>query len=91
MSNQRNTGRNPLRRVTGIHPNNLEIEMSNVMDTIHSGCKDFYFGWLSEVRDQGSINMFAAPSIMAEEFDLTLKQATQITAAWMESFEENQQ
>jgi hypothetical protein len=24
MSNQRNTGRNPLRRVTGIHPNNLE-------------------------------------------------------------------
>ena len=25
-----NTGRNPLRRVTGIHPNNLEIEMETI-------------------------------------------------------------
>ena len=30
MSYQRNTGRNPLRRVTGIHPNNLEIEMKTI-------------------------------------------------------------
>jgi len=30
MSNQRKTGRNPLRRVTGIHPNNLEIEMKTI-------------------------------------------------------------
>jgi hypothetical protein len=30
MSYQLNTGRNPLRRVTGIHPNNLEIEMETI-------------------------------------------------------------
>jgi hypothetical protein len=30
MSYQRNTGRNPLRRVTGIHPNNLEVEMETI-------------------------------------------------------------
>lgn len=62
--------------------------MSNVMDRIGDECKAFYFNWLTEMREEGLINMFAAPSMMAEEFDLTHRQAVQITTAWMESYEE---
>ena len=62
--------------------------MSNVMDKINKQDKEFYFNWLTETQDEGLINMFAAPSIMAEEFDLTHRQAIQITTAWMESFKE---
>jgi hypothetical protein len=62
--------------------------MSNVMDRINKQDKEFYFNWLTETQDEGLINMFAAPSIMAEEFDLTHRQAIQITTAWMESFKE---
>ena len=62
--------------------------MSNVMDRINKQDKEFYFNWLTETQDEGLINMFAAPSIMAEEFDLTHRQAVQITTAWMESFKE---
>jgi hypothetical protein len=53
--------------------------------------KEFYFGWLSDLREEGSINMFAAPSLMAEEFGLRRQEARQIFVAWTESFEENQQ
>ncbi len=52
--------------------------------------KEFYFGWLSDLREEGSINMFAAPSLMTEEFGLPQKEARQIFVAWTESFEENQ-
>ena len=53
--------------------------------------KEFYFGWLSDLREEGSINMFAAPSLMAEEFGLRRQEARQIFVDWTESFEENQQ
>ena len=62
--------------------------MSNVMDRMGDTCKTFYFNWLTEQQEEGLINMYAAPSIMVEEFDLTHRQAVQITTAWMESFEE---
>ena len=62
--------------------------MSNVMDRIGDECKAFYFNWLSEMHEEGLINMFAAPSIMVNEFDLTHRQAVQITTAWMESYKE---
>jgi hypothetical protein len=60
--------------------------MSNVMDTIHQGCKDFYFGWLSEMHDD-EVDIRKCYIYMVDEFDLTFTQAIQITAAWIEEKE----
>lgn len=57
--------------------------MSNVMNTIHQSCKDFYFGWLSEMHED-KVDIRKCHIYMMEEFDLTFTQAIQITAAWIE-------
>ena len=64
--------------------------MSNVMDKMGDKCKTFYFNWLTELKEDGLINIYAAPAIMVNEFHLTHRQAVQITTAWMESYEEKQ-
>ena len=60
--------------------------MSNVMDTIGDRCKAFYFGWLTDMHDEGC-DIRMCHSDMVHEFDLTFTQAIQITAAWIDSME----
>ena len=58
----------------------------NVMDTIGDQCKAFYFGWLTEMLNEG-YDIRNCVSDMVQDFDLTFRQATQITAAWIEANE----
>jgi hypothetical protein len=54
MSNQRNTGRNPLRRVTGIHPNSLEMKMKFIDATpTWEGILPLYIGGIESGTYEG--------------------------------------
>ena len=46
---------------------------------------DFYFSVLDELRESGKMNMFAAPRMLQEEFDMTKQEAKQIFTAWTET------
>jgi hypothetical protein len=45
------------------------------------------FQWLDELRDSGSVNMFGAAPLVADEFGLDRKEARRITVMWMETFD----
>lgn len=48
---------------------------------------EFWFGILDEIRESGSINMFAAPRFLQEEFGLTKQESRDIVSAWMKTFD----
>ena len=43
---------------------------------------EFYFEFLSELRDSGRINMFGAPKVLQDEFDLDKQEAREIFSEW---------
>lgn len=45
-----------------------------------------YFEFLDGLRDSGEINMFGAPRVLQEMFDLSKWEARDIVAAWMKQF-----
>ena len=45
-----------------------------------------YFEFLDSLRDSGEINMFGAPRVLQEMFDLSKWEARDIVAAWMKQF-----
>lgn len=45
-----------------------------------------YFEFLDSLRDGGEINMFGAPRVLQEMFDLSKWEARDIVAAWMKQF-----
>lgn len=45
-----------------------------------------FFDFLYTVRESGQINMFAAPSVMAEEFDISIKESRNAFIRWTEEF-----
>ena len=45
-----------------------------------------YFEFLDSLRESGEINMFGAPSVLQQAFDLTRYEARDIVAAWMKQF-----
>ena len=42
-----------------------------------------YFEFLDDLRESGEINMFGAPSVLQEVFDLGRYEARDIVASWM--------
>jgi hypothetical protein len=44
------------------------------------------FTFLDDLREEGSINMFGAPSVLQKEFDLTKAEAFEVFTAWTEQF-----
>ena len=49
---------------------------------------DEHLHFLRELRDSGKVNMFGASTYLAEEFDLSEKDARKILVFWMTTFEE---
>jgi len=47
---------------------------------------EMYFEILDDLRESGEINMFAAPRVLQEMFDLSKFEARDIVSAWMEQF-----
>lgn len=45
-----------------------------------------YYDYLEGVRDSGGINMFAAPSLLREAYDLSRSEAQSIALEWMRSY-----
>ena len=45
-----------------------------------------YFAFLDSLRESGQINMFGAPSVLQEAFDLNRHEARDIVTAWMKQF-----
>lgn len=45
-----------------------------------------YFEFLDGLRESGEINMFGAPSVLQEVFDLSKYEARDIVSAWMKQF-----
>ena len=45
-----------------------------------------YFEFLDSLRESGEINMFGAPSVLQDMFDLSKYEARDIVAEWMKQF-----
>jgi hypothetical protein len=47
------------------------------------------FEFLNDLRRDGSVNMFGAAPVLAEEFGLEKREARTIVTKWMDNFNEN--
>lgn len=45
------------------------------------------FEFLDELRESGQINMFGAPAVLQDVFDMSKKEAMETFVAWTEQFE----
>ena len=45
-----------------------------------------YFDILDEIRKDGEINMFEAPRVLRQLFDIDKQESHKIVGAWMKSF-----
>lgn len=45
-----------------------------------------YFEFLDTLRESGEINMFGAPRVLQEMYDLTKWEARDIVSAWMKQY-----
>ena len=45
-----------------------------------------YFTFLDDLRESGQINMFGAPQVLVEVFDLNKYEARNIVREWMDNF-----
>jgi len=45
-----------------------------------------YFKFLDTLRDSGRINMYGAPMVLREHYDLTKQESYDIFTAWTEQF-----
>jgi len=45
-----------------------------------------YFTFLDDLRESGEINMFGAPQVLVEVFDLNKYEARDIVSEWMKNF-----
>lgn len=83
MSYQRNTGRNPLRRVTGIHPNNLEIEMETIDATpTWEGILPLYIAGIESGSFEGVKNATEELRRMARLADLYVAAEKERNLTW---------
>ena len=56
------------------------------MNDVSNNKDDIYFEYLDDLRDSGATNMYAAVPYLAEEFDLSMSEASSILVRWMESY-----
>ena len=49
---------------------------------------DSHLTYLDELRESGTTNMFGAGADLQSEFDLSRKEAREVLAYWMASFDE---
>lgn len=47
---------------------------------------EIYFEFLNDLRESGEINMFGAPRVLQDVFDLNKHDARDIVSAWMKTF-----
>ena len=45
-----------------------------------------YFEFLNNLRESGEINMFGAPAVLREVFDLSKQESYDVFTAWAEQF-----
>tara|TARA_Y100000361_G_C10979414_1_gene248240 strand:- start:395 stop:565 length:171 start_codon:yes stop_codon:yes gene_type:complete len=48
------------------------------------GNPEYHF-YLDLLQDSGEINMFGAPSVLQDVFNISKKEAIEVTTEWMES------
>jgi len=48
---------------------------------------EMYFEILNDLRESGTMNMFGAPKLLQETFELSKGEARKIFMAWTETFE----
>ena len=56
---------------------------------LNKGDVDYMFEWLDDLREEGSVNMFAASRVMYDEFEdegATRKECDAVLVAWMTTF-----
>lgn len=56
------------------------------MNDMSNNKDDIYFEYLDDLRDSGATNMYGAVPYLAEEFDLSMSEASSILVRWMESY-----
>lgn len=49
-----------------------------------------YFGFLDNLRESGSINMFGAPEVLRNAFGLTKQESHDVFLDWTKTFEETE-
>ena len=47
---------------------------------------ELYFKFLDQLRDSGRINMFGAPRVLEEHFEITREESYEIFTAWTEQY-----
>ncbi len=52
---------------------------------------DTYFEFLNHLRESGKINMFGAPAVLVEAFNIPSKEAKEIFWAWTQNFEDGEE
>ena len=63
---------------------NIRLTLSEEIDN-----PEYYFEYLTKLRDSGVTNMFGAAPYLMAEFGLDKRTAREILAKWMKSFSEN--
>ncbi len=63
---------------------NIRLTLSEEIDN-----PEYYFKYLTKLRDSGVTNMFGAAPYLMAEFGLDKRTAREILAKWMKSFSEN--
>jgi hypothetical protein len=48
---------------------------------------EMFFKFLNDLRESGTMNMFGAPKLLQETFELSKGEAREIFMAWTETFE----
>ena len=56
------------------------------MNDVSTNKDDIYFEYLDDLRDSGATNMYAAVPYLVEKFGLSMSEATDVLARWMESY-----
>ena len=69
----------------GVNDNNLQHQANLIPPLSNLGLDlNEIFEFLDEVREHGHTNMYGAPAILVEEFDIPKRLSREIVSAWMQ-------
>jgi len=69
----------------GVNDNNLQHQANLIPPLSNLGLDlNEIFEFLDEVREHGHTNMYGAPAILVEEFDIPKRLSQEIVSAWMQ-------
>jgi len=60
--------------------------MAQYLEEMDTTVKELYFNQLDQIRDGGTINMFAAPQYLHEVYDLDIALARALFSEWCERY-----